>query len=120
MAKAKSLGDVLVVGVNSDQSVRRIKGHARPIVEEDDRATVIAALAVVDYVCMFDEDTPLELISAIVPDILVKGSDWPIEKVVGREIVEAEGGRVQTIDFVPDRSTTGIIRKILQTAAVHS
>ncbi len=120
LAKAKSLGDVLVVGVNSDQSVRRIKGDARPIVGEEDRATVIAAFGAVDYVCVFDEDTPFELIRAIVPDILVKGADWPIEKVIGREIVESAGGSVQTIDFVSNRSTTGIIKKILQTATVHS
>lgn len=116
LTKAKAMGDVLVVGLNSDASVRRLKGPSRPVVAQDDRAVVIAALGVVDYVCLFDEDTPFELISAVVPDVLVKGADWPIDKVVGRDIVEAAGGTVQTIEFVPDRSTTSIIERIRSSA----
>lgn len=112
LSKARAMGDVLVVGLNTDASVRRLKGPSRPVVDQDDRAVVMAALAVVDYVCLFSEDTPLELITAIVPDVLVKGADWPIDKVVGREVVESAGGRVQAIEFVPDRSTTSIIDRI--------
>ena len=112
LRKAKALGDVLVVGVNTDSSVRRIKGADRPVIDESDRAFVLAALASVDYVCLFNEDTQYELIRALVPDILVKGADWAIEKVVGRDIVEAAGGSVQTIEFLPDRSTTGILERI--------
>ena len=112
LKKAKALGDVLVVGVNTDASVRRLKGKTRPIVCQGDRAFVLAAFSVVDYVCLFDEDTPYELIKAIVPDVLVKGSDWAIDSIVGKDIVEAAGGTVQTIEFVPDHSTTDIIKKI--------
>jgi D-beta-D-heptose 7-phosphate kinase/D-beta-D-heptose 1-phosphate adenosyltransferase len=112
LTKAKALGDVLFVGMNTDASVRRLKGMSRPIVCQDDRALVLAAFRVVDYVCLFDEDTPHELIKAIVPDVLVKGSDWKIDSIVGKDIVEAAGGTVQTIDFVTNRSTTDIIKKI--------
>ena len=112
LTKAKALGDVLFVGMNTDSSVRRLKGTTRPIVCQDDRAFVLAAFRVVDYVCLFDEDTPHELIKAIVPDVLVKGSDWTIDSIVGKDIVEAAGGTVQTIDFVTNRSTTDIIKKI--------
>ena len=100
--KAKALGNVLVVGMNTDASVRRLKGKTRPIVCQDDRAFILAAFRVVDYVCLFDEDTPYELIKAIVPDVLVKGSDWAIASIVGKDIVEAAGGTVQTIEFVPN------------------
>ena len=112
LTKAKALGDVLFVGINTDASVRRLKGATRPIICQDDRAFVLAALRVVDYVCLFDEDTPHELIKAVVPDVLVKGSDWTIDSIVGKDIVEMAGGTVQTIDFVPNRSTTDIIKKI--------
>jgi D-beta-D-heptose 7-phosphate kinase/D-beta-D-heptose 1-phosphate adenosyltransferase len=112
LTKARALGDALIVGVNSDASVRRLKGPTRPVVQEDDRAFVLAGLASVDYACIFDEDTPFDLIKAVVPDILVKGGDWAIENVVGRDIVEAAGGSVQTIAFVEGRSTTNIIKKI--------
>jgi D-glycero-beta-D-manno-heptose 1-phosphate adenylyltransferase len=112
LTKAKALGDVLFVGMNTDASVRRLKGPTRPIVCQDDRALVLAAFRVVDYVCLFDEDTPYELLKAIVPDVLVKGSDWSIDSIVGKDIVEAAGGTVQTIDVVPNRSTTDIIKKI--------
>jgi rfaE bifunctional protein nucleotidyltransferase chain/domain len=117
LTKAKALGDVLLVGMNTDASVQRLKGPLRPVVCQDDRAFVLAALHVVDYVCLFDEDTPHELITAIVPDVLVKGSDWAIDSIVGKDIVEAAGGTVQTIDFVPNRSTTNIIQKIAQSGA---
>jgi len=112
LQKAKALGDVLVVGVNTDDSVRRIKGPERPVVEERDRAYVLAALASVDYVCLFSEDTPYELIRVLVPDVLVKGADWAVEKVVGKDVVEAAGGSVKTIEFIPNRSTTGILERI--------
>jgi D-glycero-beta-D-manno-heptose 1-phosphate adenylyltransferase len=112
LTKAKALGDVLFVGMNTDASVRRLKGEARPVVCQEDRAFVLAALRAVDFVCLFDEDTPHELIKAVVPDVLVKGSDWTIDTIVGKDIVEAAGGTVQTIDFVPNRSTTDIIKKI--------
>lgn len=116
LTKAKSLGDVLVVGVNTDRSVRALKGPSRPVVEEDDRAVVVAALTPVDYVCLFDEDTPLELIQLLVPDVLVKGADWPVEAVVGREIVERAGGVVKTIEYLSNRSTSNIIEMIVRTA----
>ena len=112
LTKAKALGDVLLVGMNTDASVSRLKGTTRPIVYQDDRAIVLAAFGVVDYVCLFDEDTPHDLIKAVVPDVLVKGSDWTIDSIVGKDIVEEAGGKVQTIDFVPNRSTTDIIKKI--------
>ena len=120
LSKARALGDVLIVGVNSDVSVKRLKGVHRPIVQEDDRAAVLAALGVVDYVCLFDEDTPYELIRVLVPDILVKGADWSVGDIVGKDIVEAAGGTVHTIEFLPNRSTTNIIQKILQTIAPRS
>jgi D-beta-D-heptose 7-phosphate kinase/D-beta-D-heptose 1-phosphate adenosyltransferase len=116
LTKAKALGDVLIIGVNTDHSVSRLKGPTRPIVQEDDRAAVLAALAVVDYVCLFDEDTPYELIRALVPDILVKGADWSVSDIVGKDIVESAGGAVHTIAFLPNRSTTSIIQRIIQTA----
>ena len=112
LGSAKALGDVLIVGVNSDNSVRRIKGNGRPIVSEGDRAFVLSALKDVDFVCLFDEDTPFELIREIVPDILVKGADWNVKDVVGKEIVEQAGGSVRTIPIVSDRSTSGIIGRI--------
>jgi D-beta-D-heptose 7-phosphate kinase/D-beta-D-heptose 1-phosphate adenosyltransferase len=119
LTKAKALGDLLVVGVNGDDSVRRMKGPNRPVVNQDDRAAVLAALAAVDYVSLFDEDTPFELIRAIVPDVLVKGADWSLEAIVGKDVVEAAGGTVQTLEFLPNRSTSSIIQKIIQAAAPH-
>jgi rfaE bifunctional protein nucleotidyltransferase chain/domain len=112
--RSKALGNILIVGMNSDSSVRRIKGAKRPIVEEHDRAFVLANLAAVDYVCLFEEDTPLHIISAIVPDILVKGADWNIDAIVGKDVVERAGGKVMTIDFVPNRSTTSVIDRIIE------
>jgi rfaE bifunctional protein nucleotidyltransferase chain/domain len=109
---ARSLGDALVVGVNSDRSVRAIKGPDRPIAPANERAEVLAALACVDAVVVFDEDTPREIIAALQPDVLVKGADWAADAIVGRDIVEARGGRVARVEVVPGYSTTGIIGKI--------
>jgi rfaE bifunctional protein nucleotidyltransferase chain/domain len=120
LAKAKSLGDVLIVGLNTDGSVRRLKGPGRPIVDEDDRAAVLAAISAVDYVCLFDEDTPHELIQALVPDILVKGADWSMNDIVGKDVVEAAGGAVRTIEFLPNRSTSKIIEKIARMVVPQS
>ena len=113
LTKAKTLGDILVVGVNSDKSVRVIKGGRRPIIPEQERALIISNLKPVDYVTLFDEPTPRELIELLIPDILVKGADWDMEKIVGRDVVEANGGKVLTINFVNDQSTTKIIKTIL-------
>lgn len=114
LAKAKELGDVLIVGLNSDSSVKQIKGDGRPIVSQEDRAFILSNLAFVDYVVIFDEPTPYELISKIIPDVLVKGNDWAIEDVVGRDIVEANGGRVVLVELTPNRSITNIIKTILE------
>ncbi len=111
--RAKSFGDILVVAVNSDSSVKRIKGGGRPIVGEQDRAFIISNLKCVDYVCVFDEETPYETIELLQPDVLVKGADWKVENVVGRDIVEGRGGKVITIEYLDGKSTTGIIKKIL-------
>ena len=113
LTKAKMMGDVLFVGINSDSSIKRIKGDKRPILDENERAFIVASLKAVDYVSLFDEDTPKELIEAIVPDVLVKGADWTIENIVGRDVVEANGGKVETIKFVNNQSTSNIIKKIL-------
>ncbi len=113
LAEARALGDILVVGVNTDRSVRVLKGETRPIVPEDDRAHVLAALEAVDLVCLFDEDTPLELISAIVPDILVKGAGYERDTIVGADLVEEHGGKVVAIEELRGRSTRGIIARIL-------
>ena len=113
LQKARALGDLLVVGLNSDASVRRLKGEKRPLIEEDERAHILAALDCIDFVVIFDEDTPLRLIEAVAPDILVKGGDYRVEEVVGRELVEARGGRVELVQFVDGRSTSRIIDKIL-------
>jgi D-beta-D-heptose 7-phosphate kinase / D-beta-D-heptose 1-phosphate adenosyltransferase len=110
--EARSLGDRLVVGINTDASVRRLKGEGRPVVQEDDRAFVLAGLACVDAVTSFDEDTPAELIAALIPDVLVKGGDYTPDAVVGRDLVEAAGGRLVLIPFVSGRSTTGILERI--------
>ncbi len=113
LTRARSLGDCLVVAVNSDASVKRIKGESRPVVPEGDRAFLVGSLKCVDYVCIFGEDTPYEIIRKLQPDVLVKGSDWKIEDVVGRDVVEGRGGKVVTIDYVEGRSTTSIINRIL-------
>lgn len=113
LAKAADKGDVLVVGVNTDESVKRLgKSPSRPIQDQDARAYLIAALESVSYVVLFNEDTPLELITALVPDVLVKGSDYKPENIVGYELVTQNGGTVETIDFIPGYSTTAIENKI--------
>ncbi len=114
LLKAKALGDVLFVGINSDASVKRIKGDKRPILLENERAFVISNLKPVDFVTIFEEDTPAKLIENLIPDILVKGADWSLDKIIGREVVESNGGVVKAIEFVNDSSTSKIIQKILQ------
>lgn len=114
LTKAKKLGDVLIVGINSDSSVRRIKGEKRPIVPENERCIILSNLKPVDFVTLFDEDTPGELIEELKPDVLVKGSDWKINEIVGRDVVEKSGGSVKTIDFVSGQSTSKIINSILK------
>ena len=109
---AKKRGDILVVGVNSDASVRKIKGRKRPVIGQNDRLRIIAALESVDYVILFKEETPLKLIKALKPDILVKGADWNKKHIVGRDIVLSHGGRVCNIKFVKGRSSTSLIKKI--------
>ncbi|MCX6550867.1 MAG: D-glycero-beta-D-manno-heptose 1-phosphate adenylyltransferase [Acidobacteria bacterium] len=117
LAEARRQGDVLVVAVNSDRSVRAIKGPGRPIHPEAERAEVITALACVDAAVVFDEDTPWVIINAIQPDVLVKGADWPADQVVGRDIVEARGGVVIRVPVEEGHSTTGILER---TKAKHS
>lgn len=110
---AKALGDILIVGLNTDESVKRIKSNKRPILKQDERAFILSNLKPVDYVVLFDEDTPEKLISQLIPDVLVKGSDWEIKNIVGKEIVEKSGGEVKTIEFVNDQSTSRIIELIV-------
>jgi rfaE bifunctional protein nucleotidyltransferase chain/domain len=112
--KAKSLGDILVVGINSDASVRRIKGEKRPILPQQMRAYLLDNLKPVDYVVVFEEDTPLELIKAIKPDVLVKGADWDLERIVGADFVLSDGGRVERIAFSFDISTSKVVERILE------
>ena len=113
---ARALGDVLVVGLNTDDSVRRLKGPSRPVNPEDDRAYVLAGLAAVDYVTHFAEDTPRDLIVALLPDVLVKGGDYRKEDIVGGAEVEAAGGEVVVAPLVPGRSTTAILKRAAQNA----
>lgn len=114
LKKARSEGDILVVGMNSDSSVREIKGPTRPIVPEDERAEVLSALECVDFVVVFSEPTPLRLIEAIRPDVLVKGADWAAHEIVGSDVVEGYGGEVKRIELVEGRSTTNVIRRVLE------
>jgi len=114
LAAARKLGDVLIVGLNTDRSIRRIKGKHRPINPNADRAAVLAALASVDYVVFFDDDTPARLIDRLIPDVLVKGADWKPGNIVGADTVAAHGGRVRTIKLTRGRSTTSIINRVLQ------
>jgi rfaE bifunctional protein nucleotidyltransferase chain/domain len=114
LQQARALGDALMVALNSDRSVRELKGSARPILKEDERAEVLAALACVDFVTIFDEPTPQQIIAALLPDVLVKGGDWRLETIVGREEVEAAGGRVLSLPFVDGVSTSEVIARILQ------
>jgi rfaE bifunctional protein nucleotidyltransferase chain/domain len=109
---AAACGDILVVGLNSDESVKRLKGPERPINPQVDRAQLLAGLASVDYVTVFDEDTPLELIGELGPDVLVKGGDWPVDRIVGHELVFERGGEVFSLPFREGYSTTSVIEKI--------
>lgn len=112
LEKAKLLGDVLIVGINSDDSVQRLKGKTRPVVDAHARTRMLAAMEFVDAVTVFEEDTPFELISRIIPDVLVKGNDYKIDNIIGADIVLKNGGKVDTIELVPGYSTTKIIDKI--------
>ena len=114
LLKAKALGDVLIVGLNSDKSVKKIKGDKRPILKQEERSFILANLKPVDYVILFDEDTPENLIKELVPDILVKGGDWTVDKIVGNDIVIKNGGEVKSIEFVNPQSTSKIIDIILK------
>ena len=114
LRQARELGDVLVVALNSDRSVRRIKGEGRPILDQNERAEVMAALESVDYVVIFDEETPRDLIASLLPGVLVKGGDWPVDQIVGSEEVCRAGGRVFSLPYLEGSSTTRIIEKILK------
>lgn len=113
LSKAADLGDILILGLNTDASVQRLKGAGRPVVDEQARAFVMASLRFVDAVVLFDQQTPYELIQLVQPDVLVKGKDYKAEEVVGYDIVTAKGGKVETIDLVPGYSTTALIQKII-------
>jgi D-beta-D-heptose 7-phosphate kinase/D-beta-D-heptose 1-phosphate adenosyltransferase len=112
LEQARSLGDLLIVAINSDASVRRLKGPGRPIVPQEARAEVLAGLAAVDYVVSFDEDSPQQIIARLLPDVLVKGGDWGLGEIVGRAEVEAAGGRVVSIPLAPGYSTTALLDRI--------
>ena len=112
LERSRSLGDVLILALNTDASVQRLKGPSRPLIAQDDRAELAAALEAVDAVTFFDEDTPRELIAAVLPDILIKGADWA-HFIAGREEVEAAGGKVMALSLEPGHSTTGIVEEIL-------
>jgi D-beta-D-heptose 7-phosphate kinase/D-beta-D-heptose 1-phosphate adenosyltransferase len=112
LEQARAEGDVLVIGLNSDASVARLKGAGRPIVPAAERAEVLGALEAVTRVVVYDEDTPRAIIAALLPDVLVKGADWALDAIVGRAEVEAGGGRVVRVDIVPHRSTTNIVDRI--------
>jgi rfaE bifunctional protein nucleotidyltransferase chain/domain len=112
LARARALGDALVVAINTDASVRRMKGPNRPIIPQDERAELLAGLDVVDFVCTFDEDTPLEAILSIRPDVLVKGADWTAN-IVGQTEVESWGGKVVALPLIEGHSTTGIVERVL-------
>jgi len=113
--EAKALGDILIVAVNSDASVKAIKGAGRPFVPAEQRAEVVAALASVDYVIIFDEPDPLRIISEVMPQVLVKGGDWTIETIIGREVVEKAGGTVIALPFIDGISSTSIVQRIINT-----
>jgi len=110
--QARNLGDALVVAVNSDISIKKIKGEKRPVVPQAQRMQVLAALEAIDYVVIFDEENPLKIIKELQPDILVKGGDWPVETIVGREVVEKKGGKVLSIPLIEGISTTNIIEEV--------
>jgi D-beta-D-heptose 7-phosphate kinase/D-beta-D-heptose 1-phosphate adenosyltransferase len=114
LAEARQLGDRLLVAVNADETVAKLKGKARPLVPVAERMEILAALVMVDYVIPFDEETPARVIRELIPDILVKGGDWPIDQIVGRDTVEAAGGRVISLPFAEGYSTTGLIEQIVE------
>lgn len=115
LAKAKSLGDVLVIGLNSDASVRKLKGKSRPLVTQKDRAMVISALTCVDFVVIFSALTPIDLIKSVRPDVLVKGGDWKIKDIVGADFVMSYGGKVKSLRYIKGFSTRGLIKRIKST-----
>lgn len=117
LAEANALGDTLIVALNSDRSVRVLKGEGRPILNEQERAEVMAALECVSYVTIFDDETPRHLIAALLPDVLVKGGDWSVDKIVGREEVESSGGQVLSLKYIEGSSTTDIIERIRKSKA---
>ena len=112
LESARTFGDVLIVGINSDSSVRTLKGPGRPVIPQHERAEILASLECVDAVLIFDEPTPQKVIAALLPDVLVKGGDWPGDQIVGREEVEAAGGRVERIDIIDSYSTSSLLEKI--------
>ncbi len=114
LEEAGALGDILIIGLNSDKSVHLIKGEKRPVITQDQRAEVLAGLGVVDFIVLFDDPDPLGVIKAVKPDILVKGGDWSEEDIIGADFVKARGGSVIRIPVVPDISTSGIIREIVK------
>lgn len=114
LAKSADLGEVLIIGLNSDNSVKRIKGQNRPIIDEYSRALLLASLEFVSAVVLFDEDTPYDLVSTIKPDVLVKGSDYKAEDIVGNDVVKSKGGQVVTLSYLPGFSTSSIVQKIRQ------
>jgi rfaE bifunctional protein nucleotidyltransferase chain/domain len=120
LEQARALGDALIVGLNSDASVRELKGAGRPVLPERERAEILAALECVDAVVIFDQPTPREVIARLLPDVLVKGGDWPGDQIVGREEVEAAGGRVVSVPVVPGYSTTAILQRIREGATAPS
>jgi D-glycero-beta-D-manno-heptose 1-phosphate adenylyltransferase len=114
LQQARALGDLLVVAVNSDASVRSLKGPDRPVQSEQDRAEILLGLVCVDFVTIFSENTPEKVIHAVKPNVLVKGGDWPVEKIVGAQFVQSYGGEVRSLSFVPGKSTSSILQKILK------
>jgi rfaE bifunctional protein nucleotidyltransferase chain/domain len=112
LEQARAHGDVLVVGLNSDASVARLKGAGRPVIPQAERAEALLALEAVDRVAIYDEDTPREIVAALLPDVLVKGADWAADRIVGRAEVEAAGGRVVRVELVPGRSTSAVLERI--------
>jgi rfaE bifunctional protein nucleotidyltransferase chain/domain len=113
LQEARTLGDCLIVGLNSDQSLRQIKDPARPLISEEQRAEVLAALTCVDYIVLFDEADPFLLIEEVRPDVLVKGADWSLDKIIGADLVSSYGGEVRRVELVPSISTTEIINRII-------
>ena len=114
LKQARALGDALIVAINSDRAVRKLKGAGRPLMNEDERAEILAALRVVNYVTIFDDDSPRSLIAELLPDVLVKGGDYALDEIHGREEIEAAGGRVVSVPFIEGVSSSGIIERIKQ------